>query len=585
MLDQVAVEAALGDGRGHLLQGRGRWRRGRVADGGRKRARRVPSPKSDRFCHESWERRAKRARRAQQQHNSSSHREPSISTMSDSTADANTPQESRGRENCEVEPPHRCSTTARRQRRAPDGACRRAEGGKRGVPPGAAEEHSARGRCRWPTRRSAKACVGEDIAVGGAVGAAQQLRQALIDGEWWHRAVKQPTARCASTRRTRRRCGGGTAARSTSRSGRRRRPTSRRCRRHAGGGPLLASAGPPEEPRTRAEPKKKRGRRTPRRRDLRGALRGGGGRSPRPRERFEEVTKENGLHGNKEFAAEIAEMLTRDGDENAYARTMQHLANVYQLDEDDAAGHHGVAPEGEPKADELHSGGHTFDETDGVSSASRIDFGGPIAVFPTRTHVPLPPFTLRRCSTVSIRLVEDEGRALAALHVAQHHLVDRSRRVPQRAQSTAPAATSTPSVPFASSAKSVSRATAASASPPATSPTRGLARAVLGVDGDRTAPTRRRPSLEGVRVVGRRRGSARRRSASAPPPPPPLSRRARRGRAARPVRGRPPAGSAAATAAARVGRRADGLEEASAEPKEARASSAKTDTTKCRRRP
>ena len=31
------------------------------------------------------------------------------------------------------------------------------------------------------------------------------------------------------------------------------------------------------------------------------------------RERFEEVTKRNGLHGNTELAGEIAEMVTRPG--------------------------------------------------------------------------------------------------------------------------------------------------------------------------------------------------------------------------------------------------------------------------------
>jgi len=74
------------------------------------------------------------------------------------------------------------------------------------------------------------------------------------------------------------------------------------------------------------------------------------------------VTKENGLHGNKEFAAEIAEMLTRDGDENAHARTTQHLANVYQLDEDDAAIIMEWLQKAKLMSDELHSGGNTFDD-------------------------------------------------------------------------------------------------------------------------------------------------------------------------------------------------------------------------------
>ena len=80
------------------------------------------------------------------------------------------------------------------------------------------------------------------------------------------------------------------------------------------------------------------------------------------RERLpEEVTKENGLHGNKEFAAEIAEMLARDGDENAYARTTQHLANVYQLDEDDAAIIMEWLQKAKLMSDELHSGGNGDD--------------------------------------------------------------------------------------------------------------------------------------------------------------------------------------------------------------------------------
>ena len=51
------------------------------------------------------------------------------------------------------------------------------------------------------------------------------------------------------------------------------------------------------------------------------------------RERFEEVTRRNGLHGNTELSGEIADMLTRqDGD-----RSVQFVANVYQIEEDDAA--------------------------------------------------------------------------------------------------------------------------------------------------------------------------------------------------------------------------------------------------------
>eukprot|EP00967_Tisochrysis_lutea_P130506 scaffold225815_cov45-Tisochrysis_lutea.AAC.1 len=49
------------------------------------------------------------------------------------------------------------------------------------------------------------------------------------------------------------------------------------------------------------------------------------------REKFEEVTRRNGLHGNTELAAELADMVTRPG-----GVTAQHVANVYQIDDDDA---------------------------------------------------------------------------------------------------------------------------------------------------------------------------------------------------------------------------------------------------------
>uniref|UniRef100_A0A7S3B1U4 Uncharacterized protein n=1 Tax=Haptolina ericina TaxID=156174 RepID=A0A7S3B1U4_9EUKA len=49
------------------------------------------------------------------------------------------------------------------------------------------------------------------------------------------------------------------------------------------------------------------------------------------RERFEEVTLRNGLRGNKELAAEIAEMLTRPG-----GVTAQFVAAVYCIEEEDA---------------------------------------------------------------------------------------------------------------------------------------------------------------------------------------------------------------------------------------------------------
>ena len=49
------------------------------------------------------------------------------------------------------------------------------------------------------------------------------------------------------------------------------------------------------------------------------------------RERFEEVTRRNGLHGNTELSAELAEMITRPG-----GVSVSHVANVYQIDDDDA---------------------------------------------------------------------------------------------------------------------------------------------------------------------------------------------------------------------------------------------------------
>lgn len=50
------------------------------------------------------------------------------------------------------------------------------------------------------------------------------------------------------------------------------------------------------------------------------------------REQFEEVVKNNKLKGNDEIAAEMAEMIERDGGRV----TAEKLAAVYQLDEDDA---------------------------------------------------------------------------------------------------------------------------------------------------------------------------------------------------------------------------------------------------------
>ena len=49
------------------------------------------------------------------------------------------------------------------------------------------------------------------------------------------------------------------------------------------------------------------------------------------RERFEEITKKYGLHGNKELAAELSEMFMRPE-----GVTASFVAAVYQLEEDDA---------------------------------------------------------------------------------------------------------------------------------------------------------------------------------------------------------------------------------------------------------
>lgn len=49
------------------------------------------------------------------------------------------------------------------------------------------------------------------------------------------------------------------------------------------------------------------------------------------RERFQEVTKRNGLHGNSELSEELAAMITRPG-----GVSVEHVANVYQIDDDDA---------------------------------------------------------------------------------------------------------------------------------------------------------------------------------------------------------------------------------------------------------
>ena len=49
------------------------------------------------------------------------------------------------------------------------------------------------------------------------------------------------------------------------------------------------------------------------------------------REQFEEVTRRNGLHGNTELAGELADMISRPG-----GVSVSHVANTYQLDDDDA---------------------------------------------------------------------------------------------------------------------------------------------------------------------------------------------------------------------------------------------------------
>jgi tetratricopeptide (TPR) repeat protein len=49
------------------------------------------------------------------------------------------------------------------------------------------------------------------------------------------------------------------------------------------------------------------------------------------RERFEDVTARNGLHGNSELATEIADMLTRPG-----GVTTEYVANVFQISDEDA---------------------------------------------------------------------------------------------------------------------------------------------------------------------------------------------------------------------------------------------------------
>lgn len=51
----------------------------------------------------------------------------------------------------------------------------------------------------------------------------------------------------------------------------------------------------------------------------------------RLRLRFEEVTQRNGLHGNSELSAELADMVMRPG-----GVTAQHVAATYQIDDDDA---------------------------------------------------------------------------------------------------------------------------------------------------------------------------------------------------------------------------------------------------------
>ncbi len=49
------------------------------------------------------------------------------------------------------------------------------------------------------------------------------------------------------------------------------------------------------------------------------------------RERFEEVTRRNGLHGNDELADELAGFVCRPG-----GVTAEYVAKVYQIDDDDA---------------------------------------------------------------------------------------------------------------------------------------------------------------------------------------------------------------------------------------------------------
>ena len=58
------------------------------------------------------------------------------------------------------------------------------------------------------------------------------------------------------------------------------------------------------------------------------------------RERFEEVTKRNGLHGNTELATELTDMIMRPG-----GVSVSHVANTYQIDDDDAEDD-GVGEEG-----------------------------------------------------------------------------------------------------------------------------------------------------------------------------------------------------------------------------------------------
>jgi len=49
------------------------------------------------------------------------------------------------------------------------------------------------------------------------------------------------------------------------------------------------------------------------------------------RMQFQEVTQRNGLHGNTELSAELADMITRPG-----GVSVEHVANTYQIDDDDA---------------------------------------------------------------------------------------------------------------------------------------------------------------------------------------------------------------------------------------------------------